>query len=138
MNSDFLDAHHRHWHDAEQLFSADRWANADHLYGLAAECGLKRLMLAFGMPFDAGADRPDNRQDRVHANGAWTRYESYRAGYHQGVGYALSIANPFQDWDVSQRYASQVHFDKARTQSHRTGSDRIRQLVKKAAVEGLI
>jgi hypothetical protein len=40
MNADFLDAHYRHWQDAELLFGRGRLANADHLYGLAAECGL--------------------------------------------------------------------------------------------------
>ena len=67
MQADFLDAHDRHWDDAGRLFAAQRWANADHLYGMAAECGLKRLMLAFGMPFDSVGDRPANQPDRVHA-----------------------------------------------------------------------
>ena len=31
MKADFLDAHNRHWKDAELLFNAKRWANADHL-----------------------------------------------------------------------------------------------------------
>lgn len=74
MQADFLDANERHWDDAEHLFQAQRWANADHLYGIAAECGLKRLMLAFGMPYDAVRDRPANAQDRVHAEGCWARF----------------------------------------------------------------
>jgi len=44
MTADFLDAHERHWTDAEILFAQGRFANADHLYGLSAECGLKWLM----------------------------------------------------------------------------------------------
>ncbi|WHF34964.1 hypothetical protein [Aeromonas salmonicida] len=47
MQADFLDAHARHWDDAESLLQAQRWANADHLYGMAAECGLKQLMRVF-------------------------------------------------------------------------------------------
>ena len=38
--ADFGDAHSRHREDAELLFREQRWANADHLYGLSAECGL--------------------------------------------------------------------------------------------------
>lgn len=34
MLQDFLDAHQRHWSDAEPLFEAARWAGADHLYGI--------------------------------------------------------------------------------------------------------
>lgn len=56
MNADFLDANARHQHDADLLFDRQRWANADHLYGLAAECGLKRLMVTFGMLLSAGTD----------------------------------------------------------------------------------
>jgi len=41
MSIDFLDPHDRHWEDGERLFGVSRWANADHLYGLSAECGLK-------------------------------------------------------------------------------------------------
>jgi hypothetical protein len=67
MNIDFLDAYLRHWEDAEALFGSERWANADHLYGLAAECGLKRLMIAFGMPVTTSGD-PQHRNDRVHAD----------------------------------------------------------------------
>ncbi|MGI6300526.1 MAG: hypothetical protein ACOX52_05630 [Verrucomicrobiota bacterium] len=59
MKTDFLDAHHRHWEDAELLKKRGRWANADHLYGLSAECGLKRLMQAFGMEIDPGTGGPD-------------------------------------------------------------------------------
>jgi len=63
---DFYDAHERHWVDAELLRDKERWANADHLYGFAAECGLKRLMLAFGMTLDASG-KPSEREDRTHA-----------------------------------------------------------------------
>ena len=86
MHTDFHDAHERHWADAELLYNEGRWANADHLYRMAAECGLKRLMLLFGMPFDVAGDRPSDWSDRVHADGIWTRYETYRSGHRSGPG----------------------------------------------------
>ena len=138
MQADFLDAHKRHWDDAERLFQAQRWANADHLYGMAAECGLKQLMLAFGMQYDTTKDRPANGQDRVHANGSWVRFESYRSGHAQGTGYALSPNNPFSDWDVSDRYAHQSNFDQARVQGHQAGTQAVRSLIAKAQHEGLL
>ena len=67
MNADFLDAHRRHLRDADYLFSASRLANADHLYGMAAECGLKRLMMAFGMQTDNTGSPVDRQKDRIHA-----------------------------------------------------------------------
>lgn len=138
MQADFLDAHERHWADAERLLSFQRWANADHLYGIATECGLKRLMLAFGMPFDTTLDRPANKPDRVHVDGIWARFESYRSGHYSGAGFILPTGNSFANWDVSQRYAHQNHFDAARAIAHQTGATSVRKLVIKAVLEGLI
>ena len=138
MNTDFLDAQERHWADAELLYSQQRWANADHLYGMAAECGLKRLMLLFGMPFDVAGDRPSDRDDKVHADGIWTRYETYRSGHRNGPGYALALSDPFTNWHIGQRYAHQSHFDPAHVDPHRQGAEHVGQLVKKAIMDGLI
>jgi hypothetical protein len=139
MQANYQDAHERHWGDAELLFRAQRWANADHLYGMAAECGLKRLMLVFGMPYDTTRDRPSHKADREHAKGIWARFESYRCGHHQGAGYVLpNASNPFHDWDVSQRYAHQSNFDQARSESHQAGAQVVSGLVRKAQREGLI
>lgn len=138
MTADYLDAHERHWVDANGLFNAQRWANADYLYGIAAECGLKRLMLAFGMPYDTASDRPSQRNDLQHVNGIWARFESYRCGHHQGAGYALTASNPFADWDVAQRYAHQSNFDRTRAEGHQGGATLVRSLVQKAKREGLI
>ena len=138
MQSDFHDAHKRHWRDAERLFSARRWANADHLYGLAAECGLKRLMRAFGMPFDAGRDRPQQDSDRKHADGVWARYDTYRAACRQGANYGLPPSNPFQNWNISQRYAHQREFDQERVDDHREGAKQVQELLNRASIEGLL
>jgi hypothetical protein len=138
MNCDFYDAHQRHWDDAEQLYTAERWANADQLYGLAAECGLKKLMLLFGMPFDSVRDSPQNFSDRVHANGAWDRYETYRSGHHAGTHYGIAEPNPFADWDISQRYANQSLFDMAYVNPHKFGAKKVNEMIKKAMLEGLI
>jgi hypothetical protein len=137
MNIDFLDAYLRHWEDAEALFGSERWANADHLYGLAAECGLKRLMIAFGMPVTTDGD-PQHRNDRVHADQVWIRYETYRSGHGSGSGYALPSPNPFNNWHVSQRYAAQTNFTQSHVNAHRTGADLVRKLIQQAQRDGLI
>lgn len=138
MQADFLDAHERHWSDAERLFQAQRWANADHLYGMAAECGLKRLMMVFGMSVDTATGSPVNNKDWKHVNNIWARFESYRSGHAQGTGYALSPNNPFAHWDVSDRYAHQSDFDQARVQGHQAGTQAVRSLIAKAQREGLL
>ena len=137
MQTDFYDAHERHWKDAEALRTGTRWANADHLYGIAAECGLKRLMQAFGMPLglDGG---PYNRGDRVHADQVWARYEAYRSGHHNGAAYPLSAANPFSDWSVHQRYAKQTEFDEPLVNRHRVGAEMVRSRISAARADGLL
>lgn len=136
MKADFLDAHDRHWKDAEFLFNRARWANADHLYGLAAECGLKRLMLAFNMPVASGI--PKEKKDRVHADAIWARYESYRSGHHKGANYSLPVTDPFSNWDVSQRYANQINFTKTLVEPHRNGAEAVSDLIRKAILEGFV
>ena len=143
MNSDFLDAHRRHWDDAEFLFNTSRWANADHLYGVVAECGLKRLMMAFGMKLGPEGT-PEDRDNRAHVmearkrTNAWERYETYRSGHHEGASYGLPAANPFQDWDVSQRYAHRHHFGELCVAPHRRGASLVHGLIKNAEKAGLL
>ena len=141
MNADFLDAHYRHWQDAEYLREAARWANADHLYGMAAECGLKHLMKKmFNMTTDTNTGSPSLPVDRVHINeaspkkdSAWVRYSSYLSGSNgHAPEYALSTINPFQDWDVAQRYAARTHFDASRVQAHQQGAEQVRQLIRRS------
>lgn len=138
MPTDFLDAHERQWQDAELLLDNQRWANADHLYGMAAECGLKRLMVAFGMPYDSSGGRPTEKKDIKHADQIWVRYEAYRSKHHQGSGYPLPNANPFSNWRAEQRYDHHTQFTDATARDHRAGVEEVRKLLKKAEREGLI
>ena len=138
MNTDFLDAHLRHLRDADYLFSASYLANADHLYGMSAECGLKRLMMAFGMQTDNTGSPVDRQRDRIHVEKVWARYEAYRSGHVQGVQYGLTPLNPFDDWRAEQRYAQEHYFNDARVTPHRTAAHTIRALVKDAEIAGLV
>lgn len=143
MNADFYDAHCRHWEDAETLCNDGRLANADHLYGMAAECGLKRLMELFGMMVDATTGKPykpntsPKEWETKHADKIRIRYQSYLSG-QRAIDYALQSNDPFSDWDVNQRYANRSDFDIARVQPHRAGALEVQNLIKKAEIEGLI
>ena len=138
MQADFLDAHKRHQDDAEILFSAERYANADHLYGIAAECGLKRLMVRFGMVVNPATGSPAARDDRDHAKYIWDRFELYRTGKVEGTDYGLPSPNPFNNWDVSDRYAHRSNFNQMDVQPHRDGASAVCELIKKAEREGLL
>jgi hypothetical protein len=136
MSADYLDAHNRHWEDAGFLFEELRLANADHLYGMAAECGLKRLMLRFGMCVTTSGS-PRNSLDKVHVDGVWGRYATYSTG-HLGAGYTLSGANPFTSWHVSQRYDHRSKFNQTDVADHRSGAKQVRDLLQKATLDGII
>ncbi|ELY5882557.1 SAM-dependent methyltransferase [Cronobacter sakazakii] len=138
MAADFTDSHSRHYDDANHLFSINRFANADQLYGFSVECGLKSLMLAFGMPFDHNRQMPQIKGDQVHADGVWDRYESYRSAHTSGANYILSTVNPFSNWKASQRYENQAAYNAATVTPHKDAADQVRMLVKKAQLEGLL
>ncbi|MCA7011737.1 SAM-dependent methyltransferase [Dickeya dadantii] len=138
MAADFEDACERHWRDAEILFRLGHWANADHLYGFSAESGLKKLMLAFGMPFDINRDMPSERNDQKHIDAIWLRYETYRSGRLPGTDYLLSSNNPFNDWRASQRYDHQQNFTQMTAEKHRNGAEQVQNILKQAKMGGVI
>ena len=141
MNLDFLDAHKRHWEDAQLLEGNGRLPNADQLYGVSAECGLKRLMIYFGMTLVAdsltGIDKPADIKNMVHADKIWSRYQSHLSGT-LASRYTLPQSNPFFDWNVNQRYAHTKNFDSSRLANHRKGAELVKGLIKQADNEGIV
>jgi hypothetical protein len=135
MKADFLDAHERHWSDAQKLFEAKRWANADHLYGFSAECGLKKLMQLFGMEMNA-LGSPASKKDFCHVHEISARYETYRSK-RDGLDYDLPQGF-FSQWHTNQRYAHQSCFDEDRTRAHQVAAEHVRGLIKKAQIDGLL
>lgn len=104
---DYFEAANRHWHDAEILYSAQnrREANADQLYGLAAECALKSVLVWCGVSTKDG--EVTDSEDRKHIDELWARYPLALTG-RAGARYPLPAGTPFQDWHVRQRYAAHV------------------------------
>lgn len=136
MKEDFLDAHQRHWHDAELLFQMQRWANADHLYGFAAECGLKALMEKLKGGFQEN-EHYGHIMEKAEKKSIWSKYETYISG-HLGAGkFSLPDNNPFHDWRASQRYANQACFDEKRARAHQSGAAFVCDLIAEARREGL-
>ena len=119
---DYSDAHRRHWHDAELLFTSGRLANADHLYGLSAECGLKAVLRMEGQPVV-----PPYRE---HADKLWDEFRTFADG-RKGAMYLsrLPRGNPFSDWAVADRYAHRNPFDPPRVTPHRNAARQIRVML---------
>ena len=139
MLVDFRDAADRHWDDAGDLFGNLRLANADHLFGLSAECALKAVMLALGMKLGSGG-APTKQQHREHVNRLWDKFVSF-ANNRGGARYAgalLTSPNPFHDWDVSQRYEHRSRFTQAAVKKHQKAADSAMRALQRAVLDGVI
>jgi hypothetical protein len=134
---DYLDAMERHWLDAEHLFhhTPPRLANADQLYGLSAECGLKALMMKWGMTLNSN-NAPADGSDRKHVDDMWDRYEAYRQGRFTTL--ALPTTNPFDYWSIHHRYAHRSCFQQAVVEGHKQGAAVVQQIVKEADRIGVL
>ena len=133
--ANFVDANQRHWKDAELLFDHQRWANADQLYGLSAECGLKAVMQILGMPVD-DQGRPSKRY-RKHVHEIWPDFVTF-AGERKGARYLsrLPADAPFDDWSHHNRYAAHGHFQPGDVEQHRDAARRVFRVVQLAMQSG--
>lgn len=120
--ADFAQAARRHLADASYLYARSSYANADHLAGVAAECGLKAILiehlggvLSRGKP--AHPTRPDARFS--HLPGLWGEIAKSARGRSSTAFLTVMIRpNPFQMWDVAERYSDGRHIDRKRAQHH--------------------
>ena len=128
-DADYVDAHRRHWADAELLFGCERWPNADQLYGYSAECGLKAVMRSLGMEVKRHGV-PALKAHRSHVQDIWKVFESFVAD-RRGEQYLrlLPKGEPFADWSHHDRYAHGRHFDRAGAERHRAAAREIRGMV---------
>lgn len=134
LQADFAAAHRRHWQDAELLFRSSRLGNADHLYGLSAECGLKAVMERLGMPVDATGLPP--REYRAHVQDLWPQFEAFasRLGGARRVE-DLPVGSPFADWSHHHRYARGGYSGENAVSRHRNAADGIRRMVQAAEMD---
>ena len=136
--ADFVDAHRRHWEDAELLFGQSHLANADQLYGFSAECGLKAVMKALGMPVDR-MGVPKSSQYKKHVQDLWNIFTTFVQG-RGGARYIpmLPSGSPFQDWSHHDRYAHRNHFTRGQVEPHRAAAAKIEAMVQRAHRDGIL
>lgn len=126
LTADFIDAHERHWEDAELLFECHRWAGADHLYGLSAECGLKAVMKASGMEVDeTGTPR---RKYRKHVRELWPLFVDFMEQNNE-LWDEFPDDEPFDDWSHHDRYAHRGCFRSDNVGRHRHAAEGICRMV---------
>jgi len=102
----YMEAAVRHYLDAERLCKLQRFDNAGHLIGFAAECAIKYKIRALPISGDpTGTHLPE----LLHAA---RKRLGERAGYHSM--YNLLKDDSFEDWHVSFRYAPTGKITKSR------------------------
>ena len=126
--ADFLAAHHRHWCDAELLFTNKRFANADQLYGYCAECGIKAAMVRFGLSVDE--EGHPKGQYRSHLPDLWTLFEAFLES-HDAARHlpGLPERNPFENWTVAGRYSRGDYATAGSVGQHRAAAREVAKMI---------
>ena len=136
MSTDFRDASERHFEDGLLLEAQGRLANADHLFGVSAECSLKAVMIGLGHQ-PASGGWPVGYQD--HINQLLSGFQSWAHGLLDAK-YATHVppVTSFSSWNVGQRYWGRHIFTTARVTSHKNASDGCRRLLKELVLDGVL
>jgi len=137
MPNDFRDSAERHWKDAGYLLTDSRIANADHLFGLSAECALKAIMVALGMALQPDG-KPVERLYRKHINKLWTEFVSF-ANCRNGARYTSQLSvlsNPFTNWDIDQRYHHRSSVTLEVAEKHQHAAKVVKQVLDEAILNG--
>jgi hypothetical protein len=94
----------RHWRDGILLESAGKphYANADQLFGFAAECAIKKALCRLPGFAPDGELSPDYH---IHINKLWNRIaiQGLQKQFPNLMA-LLKFENPFHDWSTNQRY----------------------------------
>ena len=113
-----------------------RSGTADHLYGIAAECALKAVLVGLGeIPPNAA---PASKSGyKVHIDQLWIQY----GGTISGKGHAalaLPPSTPFAQWRAEHRYEDDGLFTETRVEGHRNAALIVFQVLESARIAGLV
>ncbi|WP_189224282.1 hypothetical protein [Saccharothrix coeruleofusca] len=140
--SAFGDAARRHHADARALSELGRHGNADHLAGVAAECGLKAIIVEHlgGVVTPTGKPKHTLAQDKLgHLPDLWDQMPLVARG-RNGAQFVELITdeNPFSRWDVSERYSDGTHITATRAAEHLASAARIIAIHERATIDGAL
>jgi hypothetical protein len=141
---DFKESARRHWVDAELLRQAGRTLNAGQLYGFMAECGLKALLVAHGLPIEPNGDikrRPVTAY-RKHPPDL-TRQISTLAIFPDGRAATRYLAMlpdlaHFDDWSIDHRYWAATAHPSGSLNNWREAARQVDRMLDAATVDGVM
>lgn len=120
---DFANAALRHWKDAQLLESKNRVDNADHHFGVAAECALKSVLTKLPAFSSAGVL---NGMYKLHINALWgnAMLQSLPAT-HRDLLSILQGDNAYAHWRIEQRYFAEGTVTLAAMAAHKKMTSRL-------------
>lgn len=141
----------RHMGDAEALFTTGRHVNAGQLYGFAAECGLKAMLLACGVApsTDGGipGKNPANpkephplRQHMPSLTGRIATFGQLIPDGAQATKYMAAVPSlvHFNDWSVDHRYWRDAALPLASLPNWRAAAQEIVAMLDQAKQDGVL
>lgn len=124
----FRAASNRHWDDADHLQQNKRVENADHLFGISAECALKAVLSTLGEKLTSEGDL-QAAAHQEHVDQLWSRFKFLAQGRPAAKYATLLGKNPFTDWRVTQRYYDTGYVTPEKLQAHRGGAFQARKVL---------
>lgn len=111
----------RHWSDGDHLFLDGRVDNADHLFGISAECAIKWKL----MPQLSG--EATVKAMKVHVNVLWRKALIHLKGRQslRLLSTLKSCDDPFSDWHIDQRYQASGQVIPETAERHRNACRRV-------------
>lgn len=141
----------RHVADAETLLNQGRLANAGQLYGFAAECGLKAMLIACGVAPDADGGLPEHHPTnankrhplRQHMPSLSSRVVSHGHLIPDGPQASKYMASMpslahFHDWSIDHRYWGDASLPVTSVPNWRTAAKEVTTMLDQAKQDGVL
>lgn len=114
----------RHYRDGELLRDRLRIANADQLYGFAAECAIKRALVSLPGCANNGILASKYRE---HVERLWNlaQVQGIQKRYPELMTVLKYLRHPFADWSTNQRYELDDVVTEAALRRHRQAAARV-------------
>lgn len=138
---DFLAASKRHYKDAELLTNSGRIPNAGHLFGFAAECGLKALLVSYGLNTDPNTGdifEPRPHKYKTHVDILINHIYAFPTSRNFAKYLAMMPTLPaFSNWRAEHRYFDEV-FIPLSLNNWSGAAKEVRTMLDQAKLDGVI
>lgn len=143
---------HRHFDDGCFLQADRRHPNADHHFGVAAECAVKALLVGLGVRTDAAGniDRPYRRHmgelfeptpgAQTNLCAEFSAFVRGRSGarYLPRLPDGETLEDLFEDWSIDQRYVESCDIRPARVHDHFRAARALLVCLERAESDGVV